>query len=39
VSELDNVVARILARHVEAVEAAHNGDQSSFLDLWSTKDR
>ena len=37
-SERDNFPARILARHVEAVEAAHNGDPSPFLDMWSTKD-
>lgn len=37
-SERDNFLARTLARHVKAVEAAHNGDPSPFLDMWSTKD-
>lgn len=37
-SELDNFVAKILARHVEAVDAAHNGYSAPFLDMWSTKD-
>lgn len=37
-SEHDSFLANILARHVEAVEAAHNGDPSPFLDMWSTKD-
>jgi ketosteroid isomerase-like protein len=37
-SEPDNFLAKTLARHVAAVEAAHNGDPSPFLDMWSTKD-
>jgi ketosteroid isomerase-like protein len=36
--ELDDFLARTLAEHVKAVDAAHNGDPTPYLELWSTRD-
>lgn len=37
-SELDDFLARIVPRLVEAGDAAHNGDATRFLQMWSTKE-
>jgi ketosteroid isomerase-like protein len=37
-SELDDFLAKTLPRHAEAVDAAHNGDASPFVEMWSTRD-
>ena len=37
-SELDDFIARILPRLLEAGDAAHNGDPTRFLEMWSTND-
>ena len=37
-SELDDFLAQTLPRYLEAGDAAHNGDGTRFLEMWSTKD-
>ena len=34
-SDLDDFLTTILARHVQAQDATHNGDPTPFLQLWS----
>lgn len=37
-SELDDFLATILARQIEAERAIHNGDPASRMEMWSTND-
>jgi ketosteroid isomerase-like protein len=37
-SDLDDFLAKTLARQIEAEEAFHNGDPSPRLTMWSTQD-